>query len=151
LKFTTRAQYGLQIMVDLAQNYARGEPIPLFQVAERQGLSEGYLEQLIIYLRKGSLVRSVRGVQGGYLLIGEPARITAGEIVRRLEGPLTLTGYINEDNQKLCARAETCAMRVMWERIGELVANVLDSITLADLCKGTEKMRLPKKDDRYCV
>jgi len=77
LKFSTRARYGLRAMLDLALNYDPNQAIPLFQVAERQAISEGYLEQMMTFLRKGGLVRSVRGSQGGYLLAREPAKITA--------------------------------------------------------------------------
>ncbi|MDF9407664.1 MAG: HTH-type transcriptional regulator CymR [Pelotomaculum sp. PtaB.Bin013] len=151
MKFTTRARYGLRAMVDLAQYYSPHEPVPLVRVAERQGISEGYLEQLMTFLRKGGLVRSVRGAQGGYLLSREPARITAGEVVRCLEGPINPTGCVSEDDPEICARAETCATRVMWERIRESIAGVLDSTTLEDLCKEAEKMRLSSEASMYYI
>ncbi len=138
MKFSTRSRYGLRAMVDLAENYHLGTPIPLCQVAERQGLSEGYLEQLMTFLRKGGLVRSVRGAQGGYLLAREPAQITAGEIIRCLEGPLSPTDCVNEDDPEICGRSETCVTRGMWERIREAVAEVLDSTTLEDFRRETE-------------
>ena len=72
VKFSTRSRYGLRAMVDLAQNYQSGTPIPLSQVAERQDLSEGYLEQLMTFLRKGGLVRSVRGAQGVFVGRSQP-------------------------------------------------------------------------------
>ncbi len=139
MKFSTRSRYGLRAMVDLAQNYQSGTPIPLSQVAERQDLSEGYLEQLMTFLRKGGLVRSVRGAQGGYLLAREPAKITAGEIIRCLEGPLSPTDCVNEDDPEICGRSETCVTRGMWERIREAVAEVLDSTTLEDFCLETKR------------
>lgn len=139
MKFSTRSRYGLRAMVDLAQNYQSGTPIPLSQVAERQDLSEGYLEQLMTFLRKGGLVRSVRGAQGGYLLAREPAKITAGEIIRCLEGPLSPTDCVNEDDPEICSRSETCVTRGIWERIREAVAGVLDSTTLEDFCLETKR------------
>ncbi len=141
MKFSTRARYGLRAMVDLAQNYAAGEPIPLFQIAERQGISEGYLEQLITFLRKGGLVRSVRGAQGGYLLSREPSKITAGEIIRCLEGPLSPTNCVSEDDPETCERADACVTRLLWERVRKSVAHVLDTTTLEDLCREAEFSR----------
>jgi len=151
LKFSTRARYGLRAMLALAQNYTPNEPVPLVRIAEREGISEGYLEQLVTSLRKGGLVRSVRGAQGGYLLAREPARITAGEVVRCLEGPLSPTGCVNEDDPESCERAGVCATRVMWERIRESVAEVLDNTTLEDLCKEAEKIRLSREANMYYI
>jgi len=151
LKFSTRSRYGLRAMVDLALNYVPTEPIPLSQVAERQGLSEGYLEQLMTFLRKGGLVRSVRGSQGGYMLAREPALITAGEIIRCLEGPLCPTDCVNEDDPEICARAETCVTRGMWEKIRESVAVVLDSTTLEDFCQESEKIRRSREANMYYI
>ncbi|OPX86278.1 MAG: HTH-type transcriptional regulator CymR [Pelotomaculum sp. PtaB.Bin104] len=150
MKFTTRARYGLRAMVDLAQNYSH-EPIPLIRIAERQDISEGYLEQLMTFLRKGGLVRSVRGAQGGYLLTREPARITAGEIIRALEGPINPTGCVSENNPEECERADTCATRVMWEKIRQSIAGVLDHTTLEDLCQEAEKMRQSREADMYYI
>ncbi|MFZ5632262.1 MAG: RrF2 family transcriptional regulator [Bacillota bacterium] len=151
MKFSTRARYGLRAMLELALNYDPNEPIPLLQVAERQGISEGYLEQMMTFLRKGGLVRSVRGSQGGYLLTREPAKITAGEIVRCLEGPLSPTGCVSEDEPEPCPRADSCAARVLWERVRKSVADVLDNTTLEDLCKESEKIRLSKEANMYYI
>jgi len=138
LRFTTRAEYGLRAMVDLAEHHIHQEPIPLVRVAERQGISEGYLEQLMTFLRKGGLVRSIRGAKGGYLLIREPGRITAGEVVRCLEGPLNPTSCVGDDDPDACGRSDNCATREMWFRIKNSVAEVLDSTTLADLTRSSK-------------
>ncbi len=142
MKFSTRSRYGLRAMVELALKYSQNEPTPLFQVAEGQGISEGYLEQLMTFLRKGGLVRSVRGAQGGYLLTRDPATITTGEIIRCLEGPLGPTGCVNEDAPEPCLRADTCVTKLLWERIREAIATVLDNTTLEELCKEAERIRL---------
>ncbi len=135
MKFSTRARYGLRAMLELAMNYHTCKPLPLFLIAQRQGVSEGYLEQMMTYLRKGGLVRSVRGAQGGYLLARAPAGITAGEIVRSLEGPLGPTDCVNEDDPEQCERGGQCVTQGLWEKVRESVAEVLDNTTLEDLCK----------------
>ncbi|NPV93133.1 MAG: Rrf2 family transcriptional regulator [Firmicutes bacterium] len=149
MKFSTRSRYSLRAMVDLALNYSKGEPIPLVQVAERQGLSEGYLEQLMTFLRRGGLVRSVRGAQGGYTLSREPSKITAGDVIRCLEGPLSPTDCVNEDDPEHCSRADTCVTRILWERVREAVAEVLDQTTLEDLCRETERVRRSRETLNY--
>ncbi|TEB14414.1 HTH-type transcriptional regulator CymR [Pelotomaculum sp. FP] len=151
MRFSTRARYGLRAMLELALHYNPNEPIPLVQVAERQGISEGYLEQMMSFLRKGGVVRSVRGALGGYILAREPDRITAGEIIRCLEGPLSPTGCVSEENPEQCSRADFCVTRVLWERVRESVAEVLDGTTLEDLCREAEKIRRSNEADMYCI
>lgn len=151
MKFSTRARYGMRAMLELALNYDTKEPMPLFQIAEKQLISEGYLEQMMTVLRKEGLVRSVRGAQGGYLLSREPARITAGEIVRSLEGPLGPTDCVSEEDPETCVRSEYCVTKQLWERVREAMASVLDGTTLEDMRKEAEKLRRSKESDMYYI
>ena len=134
MKLSTRGEYGLRAMVDLAENFGSG-PIPLRSIAERQGISENYLEQLIAVLRKAHLVKSVRGAQGGYMLNREPGNIKIGEIIRVLEGSIAPMDCVNDNEEDACTRAESCAARVIWKKIKDSIAEVLDSTTLLDLCR----------------
>jgi Rrf2 family protein len=138
-------------MLELALNYDPNEPTPLFKIAEKQLISEGYLEQMMTVLRKGGLVRSVRGAQGGYLLSREPARITAGEIVRCLEGPLGPTSCVSEEDPENCIRSEFCVTRPLWEKVREAISSVLDGTTLADMCREAEKLRRCRDADMYYI
>lgn len=151
MRFSTRTRYGLRAMVDLALNYNPKEPEPLVHVAERQDISEGYLEQVMTSLRKAGLVRSVRGSQGGYLLARKPSEITAGEIIRCLDGPLGPTSCVNEYDPESCDRADTCVTRILWERIRDSIAAIIDNTTLEDLCKEAEKIRLSVEANMYCI
>ncbi len=110
-------------MMDLAVNYGKG-PIPLKSVAERHGLSEHYLEQLIAPLRNAGLVRSVRGAYGGYKLSTSPDEITAGDIIRVLEGPISLVESAEDDHP---------GQKDLWKRIRDAIAKELDSTTLSSL------------------
>ncbi|MFN2363905.1 MAG: Rrf2 family transcriptional regulator, partial [Halarsenatibacteraceae bacterium] len=95
MKISTRGRYGLRAMIDLAIN-EEGEAIPLRVIAEREDISEQYLEQLFANLRKSGLVKSVRGAHGGYLLNREPENITAGDVFRVLEGPVSPVDCVQE-------------------------------------------------------
>lgn len=141
MKFSTKARYGLRLMVELAIKYNADTPVPLSEIAERQDLSEGYLEQLITALRKGDLVRSVRGARGGYLLARSPGEITAGDVIRALEGPLGPTDCVREDCPEPCQRADVCVTKGLWERVKNSMAEILDSTTLEDLCVEAERLR----------
>lgn len=151
MKLSTRARYGLRAMLELALNYEQKEPTPLLQIAEKQLISVGYLEQMMTVLRKGGLVHSVRGAHGGYLLSREPASITAGEIVRCLEGQLGPTGCVSVEDQESCIKSEYCVTRQLWERVREAITSVLDSTTLADLCRDDEKLHRSREADMYFI
>lgn len=123
LKISTKGRYGLTIMMELAQNYG-DSPTSLKSIAEKHQLSEHYLEQLVAPLRNAGLVKSVRGAYGGYILSKQPEEITAGDIIRVLEGPISPVDFEEEDDP---------AKRDLWIRIRDSIANVLDSTTLAHL------------------
>lgn len=133
MKISTRGQYGLRAMLDLGL-YGKDEPVALKSIAERQGISEAYLEQLIASLRKAGLVVSVRGASGGYYLSRAPAEISVGEILRVLEGPIAPVECVSEDiNENECRNSGHCATRVLWRRLRDSIIAVLDSTSLADL------------------
>jgi Rrf2 family cysteine metabolism transcriptional repressor len=126
--------------------------VPLKEVAETESLSESYLEQLVSELRKAGLIRSVRGAQGGYYLAKEPSIITAGDIIRVLEGPIgPVQCVVDLPGIDICDCAESCVERLLWQRLRDSMAQVLDSITLADLMAEEKKLG-PIQDtgDRSC-
>ncbi|WP_106497053.1 cysteine metabolism transcriptional regulator CymR [Lentibacillus sp. Marseille-P4043] len=123
MKISTKGRYGLTIMIELARKFGDG-PISLKQIARDKKLSEHYLEQLASPLRNAGLVKSVRGAYGGYILAKEPDEITAGDIIRVLEGPITLVEGIEEEEP---------AKQALWLRVRDAVKDVLDTTTLSDL------------------
>jgi Rrf2 family protein len=134
MKFSTKSHYGLRAMVALARYYGEG-PVALAEIANKENLSQGYLEQLVAALRRAGLVESIRGARGGYRLSAEPAQVTVGAVLRALEGPLVPVECISEDTGSAhCEREGLCSSRALWERMWESLSQVLDSTTLADLC-----------------
>lgn len=130
MKISTKGRYALRLMLDLALSDP-GAPIPLRDVAQRQDISDKYLEQIVTPLSRAGLVRSVRGAGGGYLLTRTPAEYTVGEILRPLEGSLAPVSCV--DGGECCGRAAQCVTLEVWRQIQEAVAGVVDHITLADL------------------
>lgn len=128
MKISTKGRYGLTIMIELARKYGEG-PIALKTIAKANNLSEHYLEQIISPLRNATLVKSIRGAYGGYTLAKEPNQITAGDVIRVLEGPIQLVEGIEDEEP---------AKRELWIRISEAIKNVLDNTTLEDLAKHSE-------------
>lgn len=123
MKISTKGRYGLTIMIALAHKHGEG-PTSLKSIAQEHRLSEHYLEQLIAPLRNAALVKSVRGAYGGYMLAREPGDITAGDVIRVLEGPITPVEIIDDEEP---------AKRDLWIKIRDAVKDVLDSTTLDDL------------------
>jgi Rrf2 family protein len=132
MKLSTKGRYGIQAMFELALYYGEG-PISLKTIAENEGLSEHYLEQLIAILRKADLVKSVRGAQGGYMLAAPPDKITVGDVIRTLEGSLAPADCVLEDTPFECSRAGGCPTKLVMERIRDSINKVIDSITLQDM------------------
>ena len=132
MKLSTRSRYGTRLMVDLAQHYEKG-PVRLSDISRRQDISVKYLEQLIIPLKKNSLVRSVRGPKGGHMLASPPEEIAVVDIVRALEGRLDLTRCIEDPSS--CARSASCLTRGLWEKASRAMICELEAITLEDMVK----------------
>jgi len=132
MKISTKGRYGLIAMVDLAVYSSQGS-ISLNSIAERQQISEHYLEQLFSLLKKAGLVNSTRGAQGGYTIARGFEKITVGEILRALEGPLVLVDCLCDNSREECERADYCITRKVWDRISSKINEVADSVTLQDL------------------
>lgn len=131
MRISTKGTYGLRAMIDLAMHSDAG-PVSLKSIAERQDVSELYLEQIFALLRKSSLVESKRGVKGGYYLNREPREISVHEILECLEGKLSIVQCL-EDGSEACPRDQICPTRVLWKRINGAISRTLDSYTLEDL------------------
>ncbi len=132
MKVSTRGRYALRLMLDIALECGRG-PVSLRDVAQRQDISDKYLEQIVTPLGRAGLVRSVRGAGGGYLLTKAPEEYTVGEILRCLEGSLAPVSCA--EDPCCCGRAGQCVTVEVWEQILAAVSSVVDHITLADLVK----------------
>ncbi|MBN1504653.1 MAG: Rrf2 family transcriptional regulator [Candidatus Eisenbacteria bacterium] len=146
MRFTTAAgRYGVRAMYDLAVCFGEG-PIAGKDIARRQSISLPYLDQLMSRLRRGGLVKSVRGPQGGYLLARNPARIRVGDIVRAVEGPIQFS-YCLEDASaaRMCARADSCVSRILIKKLNASIVAALDRTSLRDLCKETKALSCPER------
>jgi Rrf2 family protein len=121
-------------MFDLALHSGAG-PIALKTIAERQMISEHYLEQLMAALRKAGLVKSRRGAQGGYQLAHEPENVSIGQIIRVLEGPITPLDCLDTHTGTgpYCQTPDRCVLRNLWKELQDSMKQVLDNTTLEDL------------------
>jgi len=133
VKISSRTHYGVRMMTELAKSYERG-PLSLTEIAEDEQLPLAYLEQLVAPLRRAGVVEGTRGLHGGYRLTRPPDRITVGEVVRTLDGPIALVDCTADDYVSgTCAREPACASRGIWGRVKQSIEQVLFTTTLADL------------------
>jgi Rrf2 family protein len=142
MRLSTKGRYGLKAMFELALNESNG-PVPLKHIAQKRNISEQYLEQIFASLRKAELVKSIRGAQGGYLLGRTPDKITVGDIIVVLEGPVAPSECVLDSEN--CQNAEECVTKVVWEKIKTSIEEVIDSITLQDMID--DHMKNQNKDN----
>jgi Rrf2 family protein len=145
MMFSTKAEYGVRVMVELARRAGKG-PVPLAEIAADDGLPLAYLEHLVARLRKAGLLDSRRGAHGGYLLARAPAEITMAEVVQALEGSIAPIECISEaaDGSLVCSREsagegetfQVCPTKLLWTRVRFSIVRTLQETTLANLVAG---------------
>jgi Rrf2 family transcriptional regulator, cysteine metabolism repressor len=132
--FSTRGEYGVRLMVELARHHGSG-PASLTEMASHEALPRPYLEQLVSSLREAGLVTSTRGARGGYVLARAPEQIRMGEVIRALEGPIAPMVCASEEpsHAGICGRTGFCNVNLLWVKVRDAITDALDSVTLADL------------------
>ena len=130
---STKGRYALRVMLELAQGEP-GECMPLPVIAQRQGISEKYLESIVKSLVKGGVVEGMRGKGGGYRLCKSPDQFTTGQILRLMEGSLAPVACL-EAGSSPCDRAGECRTLSLWAGLNDVINKYLDQYTLADLLR----------------
>lgn len=128
---STRGRYALRVLVDLAENKGDGY-VTLQTIADRQEISEKYLESIVRDLVRGKFIEGVRGKGGGYRLACPPDEISVLEVLRRMEGTLVPVACLEED-AKPCPRASGCRTLPLWEGLDRVVSDYLSGFTVQDL------------------
>ena len=131
MKISTKGRYAVRVMLDLAVHNT-GEYVNVKSIAERQEISEKYLEQIISILNKAGFVKSVRGAQGGYRLAHDPSKYTVGSILRLTEGSLAPVACLDNDVNE-CERCDTCDTLAIWKDLEKAINSVVDNVTIQDL------------------
>ncbi|MDR1669040.1 MAG: Rrf2 family transcriptional regulator [Oscillospiraceae bacterium] len=132
MKISTKGRYSLRMLLDLAEHKGY---VPLKDVAERQGISKKYLEQLVTLLGHSGILRANRGYQGGYMLTKAPDQISVGQILRLTEGGLCPVSCL-EDDPNQCGRSEHCLTLPVWKGLQTVIGDYLDGITLQSILDG---------------
>ena len=131
MKLSTRSRYGLKAVIDLAIAYGEG-PVSLPVLAATQDISEGYLEQLLRELKKGGVVDTTRGAQGGYELVCDPAELTVQRVLTLLEGSTAIVDCVGTERYN-CGSACSCSARPLFLRLQTRINDVLQKTTIREL------------------
>ena len=144
IRISTRGRYVLRAMVDLALHADEG-PVLRRDIAARQEVSADYVAQLFRRLRVAGLVDGVKGPGGGYQLARDAATISAGDVVRAVEGPVAVVHCIVPGDEPSCNRVDRCVTRLLWKRLSAVMTEFLDSVTLKDLCDEARQLYREEK------
>ncbi len=128
---SSKARYGLYVAVELAKNYENNNIVPVNVLAERTGVTEKYLEQIVALMKKANIVSSTRGANGGYILSDSPDKITVGMVLRAVEDNLEIVDCLH--NQ--CGNSCKCVSHSLWKKLYNNINEYLDTITLTKLCE----------------
>ncbi|NTW71377.1 MAG: Rrf2 family transcriptional regulator [Eubacteriaceae bacterium] len=133
MKISTKGRYALEAVLDLAY-HSSDELESLKNIADRLDKSKNYLEQLFVILRQNGIVESIRGAQGGYKLAKPAKKITAGEVIRAVEGELVpVACLVSSKDAMSCSRYKSCVSRLLWKGMSDEIDKVVDSVTIEDL------------------
>ncbi|MGI6783964.1 MAG: RrF2 family transcriptional regulator [Aminivibrio sp.] len=133
MKLSTKTRYGLRALLYMAERYDGEKTVPLGEIAKDQQVSEKYLEQLFIKLRRREIIQGVRGAQGGYLLQKDPREVTVASVVEALEGDITFADCLSDGG---CRNRDSCATHGLWTRLKDSIDEILGDTTLYDLVSG---------------
>ena len=138
MKISTKGRYALRMLIDLAEHQNDGF-IALKDIAERQGISKKYLEQIIPVLNRSDVLNANRGYQGGYKLAKSPDKYTVGAILRLTEGSIAPVACLDHEPVD-CPRHEDCITLPLWKGLNKVITDYLDSVTLQDLLDNQKDM-----------
>ncbi|MFW5722085.1 MAG: RrF2 family transcriptional regulator [Desulfohalobiaceae bacterium] len=144
MKLSTKCRYGTRAMVEIARRYGQG-PVKRREIAQTQDISDSYLENILIALKHGGLIETIRGARGGYVLKVPPGEISLLEVFNALEGPFLPVGCLDSD--ETCGRLDDCQTRQAWKRLQEAVESVLRKETIQSLLDDEAH----NKASNYCI
>lgn len=150
MRLSTKGQYAVRAIVSLACHSGEN-PVTLKDISTEEGISLSYLEQLFVKLRKGKIVKSVRGPGGGYVLAKAASTISVGEIISVVEEPMNPVACLDDDSAG-CDRATRCTTQRVWKCLADKIAEFLNSVSIEDLSREALAMKagLPPVDSTLC-
>ncbi len=148
MRISTKGRYGLRILIDLA-NHDSEKPRLIRDIAQAQQISEKYISRLVIDLRRAGMIRSIRGVNGGFHLAKDPQEITLLEVLEVMEGPISVVECVHATHK--CGRHSRCGARTIWQRLNDNIRGMMAEITLAEIMQAYQIKDDPDAALDYCI
>ena len=148
MKISTKGRYGLRILMDLALHQSE-KPRLIRDIAKSQQISEKYISRLVIALRKAGMIRSVRGVNGGFHIAMKPEEITLLDVIEVMEGPLSIVDCVSAP--KKCVHSKDCAPREVWCKLNDDIRALMRKTTLADILATYDRQNALNGNADYCI
>ena len=150
MKISYKCDYALKTLLELALNYDKGV-FSIQELAKKGDIPEKFLEQVLLILKKGGFVDSKRGANGGYFLAKSPEKITIGEAIRFIEGPIEPISCVGRKNYEGCKDFKSCVFREIWSQVYTATSLVVDTVTFAELARRVEARRKTKPVHSYSI
>lgn len=135
MRISARGDYATRAVLDLALKYNEGGVSKIHSIAERQHIPIKYLENILLSLKKAGILRSKRGNKGGYYLARPPEKITLGEVIRIIDGPLAPIDCASRTAYEACSEEPACRLKSVWVKVRNALSDIIDNTTFADVCK----------------
>ena len=140
MKLSKKAEYALRALIELAMNQEEGN-LQAQELARREKIPVKFLEQILLVLKKANILQSRRGVGGGYTLNRPAEKISLGEVIQLIDGPVVLLDCIAEEENCSCDEKDTCGLKNVVLGVRDGIVRLLDEVSLADICARTEELR----------
>ena len=140
MKLSTRCRYGSRALLEIAKCYSR-EPVKRKEMCKRQGISESYLENILISLKSAGIIETIRGAHGGYILARQPGEISLLDVAQALEGSVSSVECL--DDKTLCSRSGRCVTQDVWQEVKNAEEQVLRNTSIQDLVERDKKYSKP--------
>lgn len=150
MKISYKGDYAFKTLLELALNYNKGV-LSIHELAKKGDIPVKFLEQVLLTLKKGGFVDSKRGINGGYFIAKSPEEITAGEVVRFLEGPVEPLACVSKKNYDGCRDFANCVLRELWSQVYTATSCVIDTVTFAELTKRVQIRQKEKTGYMYNI
>ncbi|MEW6302256.1 MAG: Rrf2 family transcriptional regulator [Verrucomicrobiota bacterium] len=152
MKLSLRGEYALRALVVLGLNYGN-TVVPIQSISDQQNIPKRFLEQILGDLKTAGIVESKRGITGGYRLRLPPEKITLAEVIRHLEGPLAPVGCVSERFYTPCTCPDEarCALRSVMKEVRDAIVNVMETVTVAQLCERSKELAKPRAETDYSI
>ena len=139
MKVTKKGEYAMRALVDLALNYKKGMR-QIQDIVREETIPEKFLEQILIILKNAGIIQSKRGIGGGYLLSRSPDKISLGEVIRVIDGPIGPMSCVDKSGDGGCPKEVVCGIRSVMVDVNNAMTDILDRVTLADVCNRSRGM-----------